>query len=333
MADEWAPQPIVPAALVIERTQSRSFRARLLNAAVNRAARPLMRKMTGELTPELLAGMARFDELAAKVRPPRGTAVEPVQVGGLGAEWVRGSGVSRARDQAILYLHGGAWVFGGLNSHRALTSRISTACGMPALALDYRMVPKVSFDQEIEDCVDGYRWLLDRGIEPGHIVIMGDSAGGYLTLATVLRARAHGLPMPAAIVGLSGVYDMAFANKAAHANAKSDAAGSLAGLEWMITHVLGGLDPAHPEISPVRAELVGLPPALLTVSGSEVIYSDSEELAHLLARAGVRCTLQVWAGQPHVFQAFAPIIPEAGRSIAGIGRFVRAAMGGPSVRT
>jgi acetyl esterase/lipase len=316
-----------PAALTTERWHRPSIRARFVNRALEWTCRFYVRKLTGDLTPEMVAGLARIDELCAKVRAPRGTKLEPVKVADLAGEWVHGVGVDLSRESAILYLHGGGWLFGGLNSHRALTSRISTACGMPALALNYRMVPQVSFHQEIEDCVTAYRWLLDQGIPADRIVIMGDSAGGYLTLATALRARSEGLPPPAALVGLSGVYDMDPTTKAAHPNAAQDSAGFLVGLTWLLEVVLDDLDPVAPEVSPVRADLRGLPPTLLTVSASEIVYPDSEELAALLAASGVSCVLQVWDGQPHVFQLLAPLIPEGQKSIARIGGFVRDSLG------
>lgn len=312
-----------PARLVIDRRHSRSIRARLITAALERATAPYLRKLTrAPLNEQTLAGLGRLDAMAAKVRPPKGTRIEPFTIDGLRAQWVHGAGVGPTRDRVILYLHGGGWLFGGLNSHRSLVSRISRASGVPALALDYRMVPVVDFDQEIEDCVTGYRWLLDSGIDPEHIVIAGDSAGGYLTVATALRARDHGLPMPGGLVGISGVYDMSSASKAAHANSGRDPAGSLAALEWMFEAVLGGLDPADPKVSPVHADLTGLPRTLLTASASEIIYCDSEALAERLVAAGVPCTLQVWNGQAHVFQALA-VLPEARWAIADIGEFVR----------
>jgi len=328
--DHLSSEPVPPEipTLIIDRRHGRSVRSRVITAALQRATTPYMRRLTSsKLTPDLLEGLAKFDEWTARVPVPKGTRTEPVRVGEMGAEWVHGARVGATRHGVILYLHGGGWLFGGLNSHRALTSRISSASGKPVLALDYRMVPKVEFDQEIEDCVEGYRWLLDRGIRPEHIVIMGDSAGGYLTVATALRARSYGLPMPAGLVGISGVYDMDTAEKAAHANAKIDPTGSLAALEWMLETVLGGLDPADPKVSPVRADLAGLPPTLLTVSSSEIIYCDSENLARALVAAGVPCTLQAWDGQAHVFQALAPLIPEARWAIADIGGFVRATLG------
>lgn len=316
--------------LNIERRHGRSIRSRLVTAVVERVSKPYLRRLNGEgLTPELQAGLARFDQFSARVPALRGTRLNPLTVAGLDAEWIRGPGVHAgerptASDRAILYLHGGGWLFGGLNSHRRLTSRLSAASGSPALALDYRMVPNVPFDQEIDDCVAAYRWLLDLGLAPDRIVIMGDSAGGYLTLASAIRARDLGLPVPAALVGISGVYDMSAATKSTHPNARRDRMGSLAALEWMMRTVLDGLNPGDAAVSPIHATLTGLPPTLLTTSSSEVIYCDSEELARRLAAAGVPCTLQIWDGQLHVFQAFGGLVlPEAGRSIDAIGEFVR----------
>jgi acetyl esterase/lipase len=317
-----------PHVVIIDRHRGRSIRSRVLTAALDAVTRPYLRKLPSTpFGPELVASAARFDQLAGRVPPPRGTRLEPVAVDGMAAQWVHGAGVGPDRRRAILYLHGGGWFFGGLNSHRSMTSRLSAAAGVPVLALDYRMVPKVAFEQEVQDCTAGYRWLLARGLAPTNIVIMGDSAGGYLTVATALAARQAGLPMPAALVGLSGVYDLDMTGKAAHLNAERDPTGSLAALAFMVEAVVGDLDVTAPEVSPVRADLAGLPPTLLTVGSAEVIYDDSEQLARRLARAGVPCTLQVWERQPHVFQAFGLLLPEARRSIREVGEFVRAAIG------
>lgn len=316
----------ISGALTIDRWHRPSLRARLMNRAVAVACRPYVRKLSGALTPELVSAMARIDALSARMRAPRGATHQPVTVGELAGEWVYGAGVRRGHDRAVLYLHGGGWLFGGLNSHRVLTSRISAACGMPALAVSYRMVPHVTFRDEIDDCVNAYRWLLDHGIAATSIAIIGDSAGANLALSAALRARSQGIPLPAALVGISGVYDMDMAAKTAHRNAARDPAGFTAGLAWLIDAALEGLSPLHPDVSPVRADLRGLPPTMLTVSGSEIVYCDSEELASRLAAAGAPAALQIWDGQPHVFQLLAPFIPEGAKSIAEIGRFVRQAI-------
>jgi acetyl esterase/lipase len=295
---------------------------------MNKVSRRYLAKLTGEtLTPEISAGLATFDRLSARVPARRGTQIESLRIDGLGAEWVHGPGVPAGRERVILYLHGGGWLFGNVGTHRRLISTISRACGVPALALDYRLVPAVSFEQEIGDCVAGYRWLLEQGVKPERVVVMGDSAGGHLTFASALRGRDEGLPMPAALVGISGVYEMSTTAKRAHPNHAADRTGALSAFDWMMRVVLAGADPADGTVSPLHADLRGLPPTLLVVSSTEVIYCDSERMADALRRAGVRCTLSVWPGQSHVFQALGPLVPEAGRSIAEIARFVRFAIG------
>lgn len=312
----------------IRRRAKSTVRSRMVNAAFNRATTPHLAKLSGDgLSAEISAKLAKFDKLAGRVPALRGTRIETLTIDGVGAEWVHGPGVPGGRpdtrDRVILYLHGGGWLFGNLASHRRMISRMSRATGLPVLALDYRLVPAVTFAQEIADCVAGYRWLLDAGVKPERIVIMGDSAGGHLTFATAIHAREQGLPMPAGLVGISGVYDMSTEHKSAHANHARDRTGALPALDWMMRVVLAGADPKDGRVSPLRADLAGLPPSLLVVSSSEVIYCDSEAMADKLAAAGVPVTLSVWPNQLHVFQAFGPVVPEATRSVAEIARFVR----------
>jgi acetyl esterase/lipase len=315
----------------ITRRPKATLRSRVVTAGMNRASRSAFARLAGDsLTPEISAGLAKVDRMAARVPALRGTRIETLSIDGVGAEWVYGPGVLGAGkpgvpSRVILYLHGGGWLFGNVASHRRVISKMSRASGLPVLALDYRLVPTVTFDQEIADCVAGYRWLLEQGVEPERIVIMGDSAGGHLTFAPALAARDAGLPMPAGLVGISGVYDMSTAGKAAHENHARDRTGALPAVEWMMRVVLAGADPADGRVSPLRADLKGLPRTLLVVSSSEVIYCDSEAFADALAEAGVDVILSVWPNQLHVFQAFGPLVPEARRSIAEIAQFARAA--------
>jgi epsilon-lactone hydrolase len=308
-----------------------TLRSRLVTAVVNRATTPYLAKLTGDLlTPEIAAFLARMDSLGARMPALRGTRIEPLRIGSVGAEWVHGPGVAGGRpgtaDRVILYLHGGGWLFGSVGSYRRVISKISRAARLPVLAVDYRLVPAVTFDEVIGDCVAGYRWLLGQGVAPNRIVMMGDSAGGHLTFASALRARDEALPLPAGLVGISGVYDLSTETKRSHKNHEADRTGALAALDWMLRVVLAGADPADATVSPLRADLAGLPPTLLVVSSSEVIYSDSELMTEALEKAGVPCTLSVWPNQLHVFQNF-PFVPEARRSIAEIAAFARSVVG------
>jgi acetyl esterase/lipase len=316
----------------IERRPKASVRSLIVTRAMNRLSTPYLAKLTGEaLTPQIAAGLAKFDRMSARVPALRGSRVEALTINGVGAEWVYGPGVRGAGkpgvpSRVVLYLHGGGWLFGNVGSHRRMISKVSRASGVPVLALDYRLIPAVTFEEEIGDCVAGYRWLLEQGVEAERIVIMGDSAGGHLTFATALRARDEGLPMPAALVGISGVYEMSTEAKAAHPNHAADRTGALPAFDWMMRVVLAGADPADGKVSPLHADLTGLPRTLLVVSSSEVIYCDSERMADALGAAGVDATLSVWPDQLHVFQAFGPLVPEATASIGEIARFVRAAV-------
>ncbi|GAA2145143.1 alpha/beta hydrolase [Actinomadura napierensis] len=323
------PQPR-PTTLVIERHGTASLRSRAVSAGIRRLLRPRLAKAAAlPFDDRALRRAAALDRLAGRAPTPRSIRIEKVRFDGFGAEWVRGPGASASRDKVILYLHGGGWVCCGLNTHRRMIASFSSAARVPALSVDYRMIPAVPFEREVEDCLAAYRWLLDeRGTDPANIVIMGDSAGGHLTFATALRARDEGLPMPAALAALSPMLDMDLEGKLAHANMGLDPADPGVLLENLVEAFLGHLDLKDPAVSPVRADLAGLPPVLLTAGSTELLYCDSEMMARRLAEAGVPTTLQVWDRQIHVFQMFGPYLPESRAAIASLGTFVRDAVAG-----
>jgi epsilon-lactone hydrolase len=319
-----------PTTLVIERHGTASLRSRAVSAGIRRFLRPRLAKAAAlPFDDRALRRAAALDRLAGRAPAPRRVRTEKVRFDGFGAEWVRGPGASSARDRVILYLHGGGWICCGLNTHRRMIASFSAAAGVPALSVDYRMIPAVPFEREVEDCLTAYRWLLDeRGVAPSDIVIMGDSAGGHLTFATALRARAEGLPMPAALVALSPMLDMDLTDKLAHSNMGLDPSDPGVLLERLVEAFLGHLDLKDPAVSPVRADLAGLPPVLLTAGSTELLYCDSELMARRLAEAGVPATLQVWDRQIHVFQMFGPYLPESRAAITALGDYVRDALAG-----
>ncbi|NUS43540.1 MAG: alpha/beta hydrolase, partial [Mycobacteriaceae bacterium] len=314
------------APLVIERYGRPSLRSRAVAASVRAVVRPYMvRTAATALGPKELRRAAQLDRLAAHARPARGTWHERVRFDGFDAEWVHGPGVSPVRaGNVVLYLHGGGFISCGLNTHRRLTSQISAAAGVPALSVDYRMYPAVRFEQEVDDCVTAYRGLLDEGRKPGQVVVAGDSAGGHLAFATVLKARDMGLPLPAGIVGLSPILDMDLTAKQQHANAALDPVRFIDSLTQVMGVITAGLDLTDPLVSPVHADLAGLPPVLLSVGSTEVMFCDNETMAHRLAAAGVPTTLQIWQDQLHVFQMFGPLLPESRAGLRSVGRFIQA---------
>jgi acetyl esterase/lipase len=188
-------------------------------------------------------------------------------------------------------------------------------------------MPKRSMRDAIDDCVDGYRWLLGRGYSGSQIVLVGDSAGGYLAFAVASRLAELGWPGPAGIVAMSPMTDTDPARKLGHVNARSCAVfprSALPAFRDFADAVDRRLLPERPgRFSPVDADLSVMPPTLIQVSSAEILYSDAVLMAQRLAEAGARCVLQVWGGQPHVFQAGAGVIPEADRAITQIGTFIR----------
>lgn len=317
--------PAHPIILTIERHEGASMRSRMFAASARAMIKPwLMNSVNGTLGPRELARAAQIDALAAYGRPARGTRYEPVRLDDCGAEWVHGPGVGKDRSgPVVLYFHGGGWMCCGLNTHRRLVSQISRSAQVPVFSVDYRMIPEVRLDEEVNDCLTAYRWLLDRDYAPEQIVFAGDSAGGHLTFATALEARKHGLPMPAGLVALSPMLDLDLTAKRAHPNARLDPTGALPVLESIIDSLLDGLDPMDPAVSPIRAQLTGLPPTFISAGSTEILCCDAEIMAQRLAEHGVPTILQVWEHQLHVFQMFGPLLPESRASLRAIGRFIR----------
>ncbi|RAY16038.1 alpha/beta hydrolase [Actinomadura craniellae] len=264
------------------------------------------------------------DALAFPMIAPRGTRRTRVTGLGCAAEWVRGPRVAPDSRRVILYFHGGGFVACGLRTHRRMIARISTAAGMPALAVAYRKPPRVTIGETVEDCVRAYRHLLDQGYRPGDVVVAGDSAGGYLAFVATLHALRAGLPRPAGIVGLSPFLDLDGAARLAHPCAATDPFIPAGRLGRMVAAVFPGVEPADPRLAPVRADLGGLPPVLIQAGGIEVLRVDAELMAERLGAANVPCTLQIWAGQMHVFQIFADLAREGLAAIGEIGDFARA---------
>ncbi len=265
---------------------------------------------------------AELEAMSAAATLPEGTRCEPVRADGVPCEWVDAPGV--AADAAILYLHGGGYVVGSINSHRAHVARLSAACGTRGLAVDYRLAPEHPHPAAVEDAVAAYRWLLGRGLAPRRIVVAGDSAGGGLTVATLLALRDAGHPLPACGVCISPWTDLTCSSGSMTTRAAVDPMVKPDVLRRMAAAYLGGGDARTPLASPNFAQLRGLPPLLVHVGTAETLLDDSTTLAELARAAGVDITLGVWEEMIHVWHCFAPLLPEADQAIAQIGEYVRA---------
>jgi phosphinothricin tripeptide acetyl hydrolase len=226
--------------------------------------------------------------------------------------------------RAVLYLHGGGYVIGSPRSHRHLAAAIASACGASALLLDYRLAPEHPFPAALDDAVAGYRWLLGQGLPANGIVIAGDSAGGGLTVATLVALRDAGLPAPAGGVCISPWTDLRCNAPSYESKAASDPIVQRASVHGMAQAYLGAADPRTPLASPLFADLAGLPPLYIQVGSEEVLVDDSVELADRAKKAGVEATLEVWPEMVHVWHWFLPMLDEAQAAIDRIGVFARA---------
>jgi acetyl esterase/lipase len=244
----------------------------------------------------------------------------PVVMGSVPAYWVEAPGASAER--VILYLHGGGYVLGSIRSHGELISRLARATGRRVLAPEYRLAPEHPFPAAVDDCVAAYRWLLAQGALAENVVIAGDSAGGGLTMATLLSLRDARDPLPLAAVCLSPWVDLEAASGSIAGRAHLDPIIERSGLLEMAAHYLGGGDPRHPLASPIHADLTGLPPLFIQVGTAEVLFDDAARLAERARLAGVPVTLDTWEEMLHVWHVFA-LLPEAREAIARIAGFIR----------
>ncbi|MEM1436718.1 MAG: alpha/beta hydrolase [Pseudomonadota bacterium] len=254
-------------------------------------------------------------------RTPKEVQLEAIDAGGVAAQWVRYPGA--ATDAALLYLHGGGYVFGGLESHRDIAWRLSRAAGLNALVVDYRLAPEHPFPGAVEDATASFLWLLAQGFSPDRILVAGDSAGGGLAVALMLRLKELNHPLPKAAVLMSPWVDMAMTGASMTANADADVMLSPGAMSRFATHYLGSTDPRTALASPLYGDLSGLPPVQVLVGSTEVLLSDSEALVQHITAAGGQAQLHVWPNMPHVFPIFASILPEARAAIEEMARFMR----------
>ncbi|HEV7994765.1 MAG TPA: alpha/beta hydrolase [Stellaceae bacterium] len=247
--------------------------------------------------------------------------VEPMTANGVRAEWT--ATPKDARDAALLYLHGGGYVIGSLDSHRHLAAEAGRAAGIAALALDYRLAPEHPFPAAVDDALAGYRFLLARGIEAKRIAIVGDSAGGGLVVAAMLAIRAAGLARPGCGWCISPWVDMEAIGDTMVSKAAADPTVQRAGILDMARMYLNGADPRSPLAAPLYADLSGLAPLLIQVGAAETLLDDALRLAKAAGAADVRVDLQIWPEMIHVWHLFHPELAAGRQAIEAGGAFVR----------
>ena len=262
-------------------------------------------------------------EIMARLAPlSKDAELEKVDAGGVPAAWMITSGV--VKDRAILYLHGGGYVEGSITSHQDLAQRISSISKTKALILDYRLAPEHPFPAALEDSMSAYEWLINsKGYNPKKLIIAGDSAGGGLTIATLVKIREQGISLPAAAVCLSPWTDLALTGDSMKLKLHEDPFVSPDGLMFDASLYLGKTDPKNPFASPLYANLKGLPPLCIQVGSAEILLDDATRLAKRAKKAGVEVQLDIWQEMIHVFQAFAVMAPESIEGINKIGDFIQ----------
>jgi len=268
---------------------------------------------------------AGFEQVTSFFPVPADVRCEPVDAGGVPAEWIMTP--QATAERVVFYLHGGGYTTGSVNTHRELISRLSRAAGARVLAIDYRLGPEHPFPAAVEDATTAYRWLLGNGVEPTRIIIAGDSAGGGLTVATLVALRDAGGPLPAAGVCLSPWVDLEGIGESMTTKAEADPMVQRGHLLAMAKAYLGGANPRTPLAAPLYADLTGLPPLLIQVGTAETLLDDSTRLAERARSAGVGVVLEPWEDMIHVWHFFASMLPEGQQALDRVGEFIRERVG------
>jgi len=254
--------------------------------------------------------------------PSSETNISHLEIGNIQCEWIRlGEGTG---NQVMLYLHGGGYALGLTESHRNFASRLAEASGISLLLPHYRLAPESPFPAALDDVTECYRWLLDEGHDPVDISVGGDSAGGGLTMALLVNLRNQGLPMPNAGVLLSPWADLSGSGDSYGRYAAVDPMLSSSVLDKFARFYVGERDLKAPLVSPIYADLRGMPVIFIQVGSTEVLLSDSERLVDRINQEGGDAHLNVWPDMPHVFQLFT--IPESETAIAKLSAFLKSHM-------
>ncbi|MHA1507559.1 MAG: alpha/beta hydrolase [Promethearchaeota archaeon] len=248
---------------------------------------------------------------------PKDAVRKPVKANNVFCEWFFHNGAKK--DQVILYFHGGGHIMGSSNGHKLFTLKLARTTNMKVLSINYRLAPEEPHPAALEDCVSVYKWLLSSGYQSKDIIIAGDSAGGYYTLLTLLKLRDDGISLPAGAICLSPSTDLALTGESLKKNCSTDIVLGDLGYIWWVDSNLTGRNPFDPAFSPLYADLKSLPPILLQVSTSEMLYDDSKRFYERAKKAGVNISMQTWDDTLHVFQN--TDLPEAKEAMEKIKKF------------
>ena len=274
---------------------------------------------------ELRANGVKNSKMLGEVS--KNITVEKINMEGIQAEWLIPFSSSTRSEKVILYLHGGGYVTGSIEDHRMMCGLLANATGTKVLIPEYRLAPEHPFPAALDDALKVYQWLLDQGYSSANMIIAGDSAGGGLSIATVLALKEKSGSLPAAVVCLSPWADLALTGQSHTTKAKAEAILNKDVLhEWALCYT-DESNLTNPLVSPVHGDFHGFPPLLIQVGSEEILLDDSTLLAEKARSAGVDVTLKIWDGMWHVWQALGDLIPENKKTFEEIGEFVQGQFG------
>jgi monoterpene epsilon-lactone hydrolase len=265
---------------------------------------------------------AAFSELMAQVPVAPDVQQNPVEIGGVAGVEVTIEG--HEAENVILYFHGGVYVIGSAAFSVPLVGDLVRRAGAKAITLEYRLAPEHPYPAAVEDARAAYEGLLAQGIAPAQIALAGESAGGGLAVATLLALREAGVPLPSCGYLMSPYVDLTLSGETLAEKREVDPLLTPDGLRARAPDYVGGADGADPHISPIFGDLRGLPPLLIQVGSHEILLSDALRLAARAAVSDVSVTLDVTPGVPHVFQAYAGLLDEAGEALDRASTFLKA---------
>jgi acetyl esterase/lipase len=282
-------------------------------------------RMAADPEMDVAALREMFESWHLATAEPEGVTYAEVDADGVPAMWCTPGGC--AVDRVLLYLHGGGYVVGSMYAARKLAGHLARAAGVRALVIDYRLAPEDPHPAPLEDAVTAYRWLLDEGVQPGHVVLAGESAGGGLCTAAAIKLRDDGEPLPAAIVPISPWYDVELTGESVDENASTDVLVQRGLAETMADLFMGDGSPRDPLANPLHADLTGLPPVLIHVGSTEALLDDSRRFAARAEASGTDVTIEVVPDVQHAFPYSAGRTRKADRAVERIGDWVRPKLG------
>ncbi|MEL7654659.1 MAG: alpha/beta hydrolase [Bacillota bacterium] len=252
---------------------------------------------------------------------PDGISIEKAGYLPVYAEWIIPEGADEKK--AILYFHGGGFVMGNVKSHRCIVGNFVKMVGYKALLFDYHLAPEFPAPAAVDDSAAIYIWMLEQGYQPENIIFAGDSAGGGIEIAAMLKLKDDDIPLPAACVAFSPSLDMTISGESHRTRAKADPCTPKGMTETYYDYYVGNGDPKHPYASPLFGDLSGLPPIMIHVGNDEVMRDDSTRFGEKADSCGVKIQVKVWKGMFHCFPLLAPMFSEATEAMKQVSAFIR----------